>query len=179
MYGMLSTEFFLSPSWSILYTSFGDIANLLSLPIWIVSFTLLYFDSRVRKEAYDVDLLAREINPGFYWQPALRTSAFGYQMPAQASTGRSYVQTSPLGLAGYIPPRPRPAPPAPESSGPPPTESEELLDKFERAAENLREKDQTSDQESATEVPSATCKTCGAQLVEGARFCINCGAVTV
>ena len=178
MYGVLNAEFFVSPSWSIVYTSFRDIANLLSLPIWIVSFTLLYFDSRVRKEAYDVDLLAREINPGFYWQPTMQTSAFGYQMPAQASTGRSFVQTSPLGLAGYTSPRPQPVPASPaDSEAQQPAESEALLDKFERAAESLREKDQAGAPEAPREVPEATCKTCGAELVQGARFCINCGAV--
>src|SRR5438876_10149411 len=98
--GVLSAEFFLGPTWSVLYTSFGQISSLLSFPILIVSFTLLYFDSRVRKEAYDLDLIAREINPGFIWQPTVQPSAFGYQIPAQFNRGRAYVQTSPLGLAG-------------------------------------------------------------------------------
>src|SRR6185295_13428408 len=98
--GMLTPEFFTSPAWSILYTSFGQISNLLSLPIWIVSFTLLYFDSRVRKDAYDLDLIAREINPGFMWQPTMQPAAFGYQMRTHSAGGREYVQTSPLGLAG-------------------------------------------------------------------------------
>src|SRR5262249_42102041 len=91
--GLLTPEFLVSPIGSVLYTSFRDISGLLSLPIWVVSFTLLYFDSRVRREAYDVDLLAREINPGFYWQPAVQASAFGYQMPVQAGSRRAWVQT--------------------------------------------------------------------------------------
>ena len=82
--GLLTPEFFVGPTWSILYTSFGQISNLLSLPIWIVSFTLLYFDSRVRKEAYDLDLIAREINPGFMRQPTIQPSAFGYPMPTRS-----------------------------------------------------------------------------------------------
>lgn len=162
--GVLTAEFFVSPGWSIVYTSFRDISGLLSLPIWIVSFTLLYFDSRVRQEAYDVDLLAREINPGFYWQPTVQTSAFGYQMPTHPGQ-RTFVQTSPLGLAGYRSPQ------APQTQ----TESEQLREKFERAAESLNASEGVRN---ADDVHSATCKTCGVSLVPGASFCMNCGSAT-
>jgi hypothetical protein len=172
--GFLTPEFFVSPGWTIVYTSFRDISGLLSLPIWIVSFTLLYFDSRVRQEAYDVDLLAREINPGFYWQPTVQPSAFGYQMPMQPGQ-RTYVQTSPLGLAGYrfsqapkVPQAPQ-TPQAPQAQ----TESEQLREKFERAAESLSGGEGAS---SSHDVSSATCKSCGVALVAGARFCVNCGS---
>ena len=165
--GMMTAEFFVSPTWNILYTSFRDVTGLLSLPIWIVSFTLLYFDSRVRKEAYDVDLLAREINPGFYWQPAVQPPAPGYQMPVQSLSGRAYVQTSPLGLAGYR--YSQPAPPGPSSGSPSESlhsESEELRAKFEHAVESLGGRAESSD---------AQCKACGASLMTGARFCMKCG----
>lgn len=78
--GYSTTEFYLSSGWTIVYSSFRDIASLLSFPVWIVSFTLLYFDSRVRKEAYDLELLAREVAPGFYWQPVRQTPS-GYAPP--------------------------------------------------------------------------------------------------
>lgn len=159
--GVLTQEFFVSPGWSIVYTSFRDISGLLSLPIWIVSFTLLYFDSRVRQEAYDVDLLAREINPGFYWQPTVQPSVFGYQMPVQPGQ-RTVVQTSPLGLAGFPFPQAAQAPEADQTQ----TEAAQLREKFERAAESL----------SGSE--SAACKTCGVPLVAGAGFCMNCGSAT-
>ncbi|HKP85049.1 MAG TPA: zinc ribbon domain-containing protein [Blastocatellia bacterium] len=97
--GMVGPGFYSSSTWNVFYTSFKDVSSLLSLPIWIVSFTLLYFDSRVRKEAYDVELLAREVAPGFYWQPApVAQPAF-----AGHTQNRAYVQTSPLGLGGPIP----------------------------------------------------------------------------
>jgi hypothetical protein len=150
--GVLTPEFFVSPGWTIVYTSFRDVSGLLSLPIWIVSFTLLYFDSRVRQEAYDIDLLAREINPGFLWEPTVRPSAFGYQVPMQANQ-RTFVQTSPLGLAGYRPPQIQ-------------TEEGQLREKFERAAESLRSED----------THSSTCKACGVALAPGASFCMNCGS---
>jgi hypothetical protein len=174
--GVLTAEFFVGPAWSILYTSFGQISNLLSLPIWIVSFTLLYFDSRVRKEAYDLDLIAREINPGFVWQPAIQPSAFGYQMPAQFDSGREYVQTSPLGLAGYRPPQKQTATASPEST--PRTESEELRDKFQQAAENLRASDAVESGLSSEGTTDAACEACGASLLPNASFCMNCGSVT-
>ena len=186
--GVLNTEFFIGPTFNILYTSCRDITGLLSLPIWIVSFTLLYFDSRVRKEAYDVELLAREVNPGFYWQPTIQPSAFGYQMPAQFASGRAFVQTSPLGLAGYVPPRPRvETAPSPSAEERPRTEAEELRDKSERAAESLNARagstsgpnlePQQSAQDSGS-TGAATCKACGAQLEPDARFCTTCGSVT-
>lgn len=172
--GVLSAEFIVSPTWNILYTSFGQISNLLSLPIWVVSFTLLYFDSRVRKEAYDLDLIAREINPGFVWRPTIQPSAFGYQMPAQFDPGRTFVQTSPLGLAGYRPPR-KPAD-TPESM--PRTGSEELRETVQHSAGNLNGPDAAEigiGPESA--IPGA-CKACGASLLPGASFCMICGSVT-
>ena len=175
-YGVLSAEFFVSPTWSILYTSFGQISNLLSLPIWIVSFTLLYFDSRVRKEAYDLDLLAREVNPGFIWQPTIQPSAFGYQMPAHSAAGREYVQTSPLGLAGYRPPEKRTGEDKPDST--PPTESDMLRDKFQHAAENLTANEVNENVVISEATASETCKACGASLLPSASFCMNCGNVT-
>jgi hypothetical protein len=179
LYGVLNTEFFVSPLWTILYTSFGDIANLLSLPIWIVSFTLLYFDSRVRKEAYDVDLLAREINPGFFWQPPVQTSPFGYQMPTQPGLGRAYVQTSPLGLAGYRPPSRQPEQTSPvNSERPAHTEQDDLRDKFERAAESLSagETAVSAPEQGPQDAVTDVCKACGAPLMERARFCMRCGS---
>src|ERR1044072_9155043 len=106
--GMIGQGFFSSSTWNVFYTSFKDVSSLLSLPIWIVSFTLLYFDSRVRKEAYDIELLAREGAPGYIWQapPAFA----GY------SPRGEYVHTSPLGLGGYS----RPAPPQPVPAQAPP-----------------------------------------------------------
>ena len=171
--GVLTAEFFASPTWSILYTSFGQVSNLLSLPIWIVSFTLLYFDSRVRKEAYDLDLIAREINPGFYWQPPVQPGPFGYQVQMQSPLSRVPVQTSPLGLAGYRPTQKQTEPASPE--GPAHTEAEELREKFQRAAESLNA--QETD-ESAPGSAGATCTACGASLLPGASFCMNCGSLT-
>ena len=171
----LSPEFFIGPTWSILYNSFGQISNLLSLPIWIISFTLLYFDSRVRKEAYDLDLIAREINPGFIWQPALQPSAFGYQVPRQQSTEREYVQTSPLGLAGYRPP-PRTPLPDPRAGGAQPG-SEGFRDEV-LVATPPGSPDTAGGAVSSEAAGATICRACNAALLPGASFCMTCGAVT-
>jgi len=157
--GALTAEFFVSPWWSILYTSFGDITKLLSSPILIISITLLYFDSRVRKEAYDLDLLAREINPGFIWQPAAPADRF--PSATFSTTKRSYVQTSPLGLAGIVPSR------SDADFNEPSASTEEVS----KVIEELEQLD-TVDRESG----EVKCGVCDAPLMPAARFCMNCGS---
>jgi hypothetical protein len=161
--GSFNPEFFVNPTWTILYSAFGEIATLLSLPIWITALTLLYFDNRVRKEGYDVELLARSVHvetPLF--EPALagmQPAAFGYRVPA-SPTGRVFVQTSPLGLAGYSAPTARPEPviavappePAPESSVAPEATSGPSVDDAFRP-----------------------CPRCRSPLPPGGRFCHVCG----
>jgi hypothetical protein len=147
--GYSMAEFITSPGWTIVYSSFRDISSLLSFPIWIVSFTLLYFDSRVRKEAYDLELLAREVAPGFYWQPALQTAG---PPPTPLARERVYVQTSPLGLAGFGR--------EPASA---PSESVGSVGDEPRAATAIADESNRS------------CPECGNELQAGARFCMVCG----
>lgn len=175
--GVLSAEFMVSPTWNILYTSFSQLTNLLCLPIWIISYTLLYFDSRVRKEAYDLELLAREVNPGFYWQPQVQTMAMGYQVPYATNTGRQYVQTSPLGLAGWQPPQGNNGNVTPGNlpiSSAPPLQPvpQPVMEQPIVAAQNL---------EVAGRVGNsiATCRQCQTPLEPEARFCMICGASAV
>jgi len=39
----------------------NQFSSFLVVPVWAIAYTLLYFDNRVRKEGYDVDLLARRL----------------------------------------------------------------------------------------------------------------------
>lgn len=96
--GSLTETFFVQPLWTIFYSAFSEITNLLVLPIWIVAFTMLYFDSRVRKEGFDVELLTRGLAPGFEWQP---------RPPPRPPRPVHWARTSPLGLSGYPQPPPR------------------------------------------------------------------------
>jgi hypothetical protein len=177
--GFLQGASLTNPLWNILYTSFTDIARMLSLPIWIVSFTLLYFDSRVRKEAYDIELLAREVAPGYVWHAPPVFA--GYYPP------REYVQTSPLGLGGYYPPPTPPAPQAPPAQpappvavAPPPVAPEdELHRRFEEPTHSINEGqpgDAASEANQQTpSAPGAWCAACGNHLEPGSRFCNRCG----
>lgn len=47
----------------------SQFSSFLVVPVWSIAYTLLYFDSRVRKEGYDVDLLVRQLPVA----PAART----------------------------------------------------------------------------------------------------------
>jgi hypothetical protein len=165
--GMITAEFLISPTWSILYTSFRDISGLLSLPIWVVSFTLLYFDSRVRKEGYDLELLARQAAPEFVWAPAVQPSAFGYQMAVPQAQTRTFVQTSPLGLAGYDPRTARVA------AG---EQVDDLRRKFEHAAASVATPVGAADAPTSEVDRSAWCTTCGADLRPTDSFCMQCGS---
>ncbi|MBI3650033.1 MAG: zinc ribbon domain-containing protein [Acidobacteria bacterium] len=164
MTGILTAEFMVSPTWNILYTSFSQISNLLALPIWIVAYTLLYFDSRVRKEAYDLELLAREVNPGFYWQAPRQTVVMGYPVPYANPQGRVFVQTSPLGLAGWRPP-PHPVPPNVATPTPAPAhENRPTAPPLKSAAGQW-----------ASPEAAQFCFQCGAKFEPEARFCMRCG----
>jgi len=173
---LLSAEAITSPTVSILYTSLSQLSTLLCLPIWIVSFTLLYFDSRVRKEAYDLDLIAREINPGFNWQPPVTPPPLGYPLPSQTGRGRTPVQTSPLGLAGYTGPQTR------VQDSPPDVvlaDTDNLPTEFQNEP-NIPNVSSGSDEPgSFADAPHIRqCGVCGAQLVAGASFCMNCGTLS-
>ncbi|HEX5731226.1 MAG TPA: zinc-ribbon domain-containing protein [Blastocatellia bacterium] len=200
-FGLLSADYFFSPGWNVIYGAFNQISNLLVLPIWIVSFTLLYFDSRVRKEAYDLELLAREVSPGFYWRPVARPPVFGYYPQYYPQPGyaypRPFVQTSPLGLAGYMPP-PAPRPVIqPQQTGPPresfthDTVTQAQQPGYQAIAPALDSTPQADVQASGQQEAvapsgaqggqatvdraSSLCWNCGAALQPSAQFCIQCG----
>jgi hypothetical protein len=172
--GFLTAEFMVSPTWNILYTSFSQLSNLLCLPIWIISYTLLYFDSRVRKEAYDLELLAREVNPGFYWQPQRQTTVMGYQVPYAPGAGRQYVQTSPLGLAGWQPRQSNGgnatvSDAQPASAVPAQPVAEPFAEQSFRAPQRVGESPPPGD-------TIAGCRQCQTPFEPEAKFCMRCGA---
>src|SRR5262249_5621576 len=58
MNGWAVSDLMLHPGWNAAYAAVNQISTLLVWPIWIASLTLLYFDTRVRKEGYDIELMA-------------------------------------------------------------------------------------------------------------------------
>ena len=163
-FSVSSIEFVVTPTGNAIYYAFNHIANLLSLPIWAVSFTLLYFDSRVRKEGYDMELLVREVAPGFRWQAPMPHPSQTYGTFAPGASPRVFMQTGPLGLGGYAPPRP---PPQPMPSVP---------------GLSLDPQPQDETHIASVDAPliagpiTGICQRCGLQLQPGARFCIRCGS---
>src|SRR5215469_7823578 len=107
--GWQVADLLLHPGWNAAYAAVNQISTLLVWPIWITSLTVLYFDSRVRKEGYDIELMTSVLP-----QPAYTTAAamppFGPQW-AQPQAARPYLQTGPLGLGGYPAVPSTPAPP--------------------------------------------------------------------
>jgi hypothetical protein len=173
---LLNIDAITSPTVSILYTSLNQLSTLLCLPIWIVSFTLLYFDSRVRKEAYDLDLIAREINPGFYWRPPAVPPPLGYPKSSQSGWGRAPVQTSPLGLAGYAGPHQHREDKSSEVTL---ADTERKPDEFRSEPQVLSASSGPQESAPAADEPRARfCAACGSFLVPGASFCMNCGNLT-
>jgi hypothetical protein len=58
--GYLSFDF---ETFNAVMGGINQFSSFLVIPVWAIAFTLLYFDSRVRKEGYDVDLLVRRLPP--------------------------------------------------------------------------------------------------------------------
>lgn len=104
LFGVNVEEVISSQTANILSASYWEMAGLLSMPILVVSLTLLYFDSRVRKEAYDLQLLAGEVAPPSARQPV--APAFGYKPYEPFIPRQGTIPASPLGLAGMTPQRP-------------------------------------------------------------------------
>ena len=65
MTGVISGAETFFPTWSMSVPMIGAlIANIISIPIFIIGETLLYFDLRVRKQGYSLDALANELGLG-------------------------------------------------------------------------------------------------------------------
>jgi len=90
------------------WTFVAQLSSILTTPILAITSTLLYFDSRVRKEAYDIELIVRRITALTPVSPAAPVMpvqpAF---VPAMVSTPTlsdpNWARTSPLGLSTYAP----------------------------------------------------------------------------
>ena len=49
------------PVWySIIYSVLGPLSSILLAPVWMLGFSLLYVDERVRHEGYDIELMASQ-----------------------------------------------------------------------------------------------------------------------
>lgn len=86
-----------------IYGAAGQFANFLSVPAWAIAYTLMYFDSRVRAEGYDIALLVRQLPRPQRPMPSIATApvtAFAGSAYAKAIGGRcprcsSFLLTNP------------------------------------------------------------------------------------
>lgn len=62
----------------------NQFSSFLVVPVWSIAYTLLYFDSRVRKEGYDVDLLVRQMPAPPPPEPIRVPSGAPFPAPAPA-----------------------------------------------------------------------------------------------
>jgi len=94
---------------SLVWAFIGQITSILTTPIMAITSTLLYFDSRVRREAYDVELIVRRIAALTPAPPEPVPQPL--PVPALAMAGgfqEAWPQQSPLGLSGPSPVVPPP-----------------------------------------------------------------------
>lgn len=138
------------PAWyNIAWQTVGQLSEILLMPIFMVGCTLLYLDSRVRKEGFDVELLANRTLA----QPPLPQPVYPVKhekwtgpMWTPAPQKRKSFQTSILGLDDYILAPADPVPPVLEDGG-----------------------------QVATEAAQKNCQSCGAEMDVEDLFCRQCG----
>lgn len=185
------------PLWfSITYQTLTQVSEILIAPIAMLGFTLLYLDSRVRKEGFDVELLANRLMP-----PTPQMMA--RQMTPQPLFFTSPIITQPsgsivpsiLGLNDYMPVHqpmiePLPSPPIEVQLN---AEEEGLADPvapllapaepqaFSPEVGPLREPEKLSSENepvaSTIEAFQRACRWCGTDASGDDRFCRVCGSV--
>jgi hypothetical protein len=110
-----------TPLWfNVAEQTLSQIGQILIAPIILLGFTLLYLDTRVRNEGFDIELLANRVLP-----PA-RATEQTLSAPSQGITWEPEpsinVLRAPLGLARHTPaftqPRVAAAPPRPRAANP-------------------------------------------------------------
>jgi hypothetical protein len=185
MNGWSLADLLLQPGWNAVYAAVNQISSLLVWPIWITSLTLLYFDTRVRREGYDIELMTVSL-PSPPYSYAGGTLVFRPAVP-QWSTApaalppRQYMQTGPLGLGGY--PVTSPAIATPRLSATPPVSVNPPASVNPSEMVNPPvdiDPPVAANPPGIVEGPAAAkgpvrCAVCGLVAIEGAKYCISCG----
>ena len=99
---------------AVFYTIVNTVASLITLPLMASVLTVLYFDLRVRKEGFDLQLLARGVGEdasAYATSPqavgeASGLGGGGYAPPAQPQQGGGFAPPQPPGQSGgFAPPQ--------------------------------------------------------------------------
>lgn len=185
------------PFWfTIAYQTLAQVSEILIAPIALLGFTLLYLDSRVRKEGFDIELLANRLlpaTPQMIRQQMTPQPVF-FASPAINSTGS--FPSSILGLNDYMTIRQATIEPAA-----PTLPNDALLkDEAEESAEPARANFAPTELQaipsgaepvvlpeaaparknfavSTVETSQRACRWCGTEANGDDRFCRVCGSV--
>jgi hypothetical protein len=166
-----------APIWyQVAKQTLTQVSEILIWPIAMLCFTLLYVNSRVRKEGYDVEVMANRVltAPQLPVQPDLASVGFAVE-PAPVSPVPSI-----LGLSDYRPivqppPEPVPATPASGALFDPPGEVASLPPPDLQARETAAAPGPEPD--AANGVRGKSCPWCGSEALVQDRFCRICGSV--
>ena len=102
---------------AVIYTLVNTLSSLITLPLFAAVLTIIYFDLRVRKEGFDLHLLARGVGsdaPTSAENVAASSGLGGYEAPRR---GDDAPPEAPSG--GFAPPQAPSAPPPGLQSGDP------------------------------------------------------------
>jgi hypothetical protein len=173
-----------APVWySVAQQTVTQLSEILLMPIAMLGFTLLYLDSRVRKEGFDVELLANRT-----LAPPPPTPPYPFAPQQQSASGQGAFPHSILGLDDYNPAPVSTGEPSPINgvSPAPATMALGYGDRMREPVEFAAVGQSTTVEPSSPEVPAGIitaevsrkgCRWCGAEASVEDRFCRVCGSV--
>ncbi len=165
--GLSLTSFFdtTGPLWfTIAQQTLTQLAEILIAPIVLLSFTLLYLDSRVRKEGFDVELLANRVLPPARYEQRVA-------IPPPASVEPTPVHRPDIDWSEELALELEAEAAAPPSIEAPPPEPLPFIEISETATIPLTPVTAAP----ANERAARYCANCGTEANERARFCATCG----
>ncbi len=116
---------------SVLQQVVQQLGNILAVPFGSIAFTLLYYDSRIRKEAFDLEMMARNLGaPGRPAAPGAAGPMGAWPRPSPVGPPPAPPGPAPARAGAQetivVPPPPPPAAP-PHPAGPPPGTQETII----------------------------------------------------
>jgi hypothetical protein len=99
---------------AVLTTIINTLSSLISLPLYAAVLTIIYYDLRVRKEGFDIHLLARGVGSSTSPESVATSSGLGGYEPSAPSGGFEPPQEG-----GFAPPQAPSSTPPPPASPPP------------------------------------------------------------
>jgi len=158
------------PIWfNVVQQTITQISEIIIAPIAMLGFTLLYLDSRVRKEGFDVELMAnRVLAPPTIMPPPIQTAP---RRPVEPLAPDSILGLSEPAVVREVPEPVEPAFEAPVEVEAPQAEPTGVIGMAEEpAAEPVRKP-------APVEIPRRVCRWCETGADPDDRFCRVCGAV--